>query len=74
MKRYLSLVQDQPNPSQRGLAQAHLGLAQVAENKGMRPPRKHGCKKLTTLILCCKRKADGLNRWLARANWVRLAA
>ena len=28
LKRYLGLVQDQPNPSQRGMAQAHLGLAQ----------------------------------------------
>jgi tetratricopeptide (TPR) repeat protein len=33
LKRYLSLVQDQPNPPQRGLAQAHLGLAQVAEKR-----------------------------------------
>lgn len=34
LNRYLSLVQNQPNPSQRGLAQAHLGLAQVAEKQG----------------------------------------
>jgi tetratricopeptide (TPR) repeat protein len=33
LKRYLGLVQDQANPSQRGLAQAHLGLAQVAEKQ-----------------------------------------
>ena len=33
LKRYLGLVQDQPNPPQRGLAQAHLGLAQVAEKR-----------------------------------------
>ena len=33
LKRYLGLVQDQANPPQRGLAQAHLGLAQVAEKR-----------------------------------------
>ena len=33
LKRYLGLVQEQTNPSQRGLAQAHLGLAQVAEKR-----------------------------------------
>jgi len=33
LKRYLGLVQEQSNPSQRGLAQAHLGLAQVAEKR-----------------------------------------
>ena len=33
LKRYLVLAQDQPNPPQRGLAQAHLGLAQAAEKR-----------------------------------------
>ena len=33
LKRYLGLVPEQTNPSQRGLAQAHLGLAQVAEKR-----------------------------------------
>ena len=33
LKRYLGLVLEQTNPSQRGLAQAHLGLAQVAEKR-----------------------------------------
>jgi len=33
LNRYLSLVQDQTDPSQRGLAQAYLGLAQVAEKR-----------------------------------------
>ena len=33
LQRYLGLVQTQANPSQRGLAQAYLGLAQVAEKR-----------------------------------------
>jgi tetratricopeptide (TPR) repeat protein len=33
LKRYLGLVLEQANPSQRGQAQAHLGLAQVAEKR-----------------------------------------
>jgi tetratricopeptide (TPR) repeat protein len=46
LKRYLGLVQDQANPSQRGLAQAHLGLAQVAEKRLDEPAAQSWLQKV----------------------------
>jgi tetratricopeptide (TPR) repeat protein len=65
LKRYISLVQEPPNPSQRGLAQAYLGLAQVAEKRLDEPAAQEWLQKIDHpdfVLQAQSRKAQSLAR------------